>query len=116
MLVACLIQELLVEDLELNHLLESYKSLCAQIEWIFFEQLSSTLPEKWLSLFVLPQRGMRFLLRAPQLPADLVYIGLEIPYADENRWVRIIIEIDDQSHEEKVHQNSERDEDFIIHL
>ncbi|MDD1703168.1 MAG: RecQ family ATP-dependent DNA helicase [Methanoregula sp.] len=109
MLQAALFQELLVDDDALNRLFENYQTLCTPSEWAFFEQILATLPDKRLGLFILPQREMRTLLGVCEHPADRVDFAIELPSVKKNQWLKLILELDDDSHKEKTHQDAERD-------
>ncbi len=106
---ACLLPELLVDDLDIDGLLQCYRSLCTEPEREFFDQLIARLPDRRLALLVLPQREVGSML-VPIPPsvasADRVDFAVEIPYLVKDHWLRIAIEVDDESH-----TGAQRDQD-----
>jgi len=108
-LLSALFQELLVDDNTLSGVFEKYKTLCTPSEWALFDRIIATLPDKRLGLFIVPQREMRSLLGVCEHPADRVDFAIELPFINKNLWLKLIIELDDDSHKEKTHQDAERD-------
>ena len=58
LLKACFFGELLLQDDEVEHLLNLYRSLCTPVEREFYEMVCHSCPDPRLALFLIPQRLM----------------------------------------------------------
>jgi RecQ family ATP-dependent DNA helicase len=114
---ACCIPELLIGDDQVQPLLERYRSLCTAAETELLEQLLQLLPDRRLGLLWLPQRLLASMLRPSNLPegskADRVDFSLEVPYLSGRGWLRLVIELDDDSHSDAQLQK-DRDRDRAL--
>ena len=114
---ACCVPELLVDDNSVKPLLERHQSLCTAAERDLLEQLVRLLPDLRLGLLWLPQRLLASMLRSADLPdglsADRVDFALEIPNLTRRDWLRLVIELDDDSHKDAQLQK-DRDRDRAL--
>jgi RecQ family ATP-dependent DNA helicase len=103
LLQACCIPELLVGDAAVNPLLDRHRGLCTPPESELLEQLLAQLPDRRLGLLWLPQRPLASMLHGSDVaevsPADRVDFALEILNATRGGWLRLVVELDDDSHE-----------------
>ncbi len=101
----CFFAELLLDDGEAEALLERYRSLCTEPEREFFDLVRKLSPDPRLALFLTPQRLMVTMVRltrpeAASIGADRrVDFAVEVPALSESDWLRVVLEIDDPSHE-----------------
>jgi len=119
MVVACCFPELLMDDDEVERLLTEYKKLCTTPEKLFFEdvqrKLYSVYQDKRLALFVKPQRNMNSMADISNEEClsvdayDIVDFAIEIPSLTRDEWLKIAIEIDDQSHLDYKDKDRRRD-------
>ncbi len=114
MLKATLLPELLIENENLDSLLDCYKELCTAPEQSFFDLLIDLLPDKRLALLFLPQRLINSMVMPGAIDnvniAGRVDFAIEIPFFTKEGWLRVAIEIDDESHAGvQKQQDDERD-------
>jgi len=106
---ACYFAELLLDDFERSSLIERYQSLCTPPEREFFNMVfnrCSRLGFPNLTLFLIPQRLMITMVRLTRPSGELQELGpdrrvdfaVEVPDLDRGGWLRLVIEIDDESH------------------
>ncbi len=106
LLKACFFAELLLDDDEVDALLKNYLSLCTPNEKYFFEMILDSCPDPRLALFIIPQRLIITMLRLTKsleeqksIPIDSrVDFAIEIPKIGNEKFLRLVIEIDDKSH------------------
>ncbi len=127
LLKACFFAELLLQDNEVKSLLEHYRTLCSPAESEFFDIVCDSCPDPRLALFLAPQRLIITMLRLTRPREEMQIIGgdqrvdfaLEIPNfgikdKHEDKWMRIVIEIDDGSHQEKGQQKLDAQRDRLL--
>jgi len=98
MLRICCLPELLVDDSEVDLLLRDYRSLLEDSEpaKLFFEKLTSILPDKRLALFVVPVRTLGQDFEKKFLKSDgQVDFVIQIPNLKRKTILRIAIELDE---------------------
>jgi len=102
MLKACLIPELVVDDRDVDGLLQLYRHLCTEPEQRLFDDLTDLLSDKRLALLVVPQRGINSMLSPELSPslgqAERVDFAIQIPYLSRGGWLKLVIEVDDETH------------------
>ena len=98
MLRICCLPELLVDDSEVDLLLRDYRSLLEDSEpaKLFFEKLTSILPDKRLALFVVPVRtlGQDFGKKILKSEGQVDFV-IQIPNLKRKTFLRIAIELDE---------------------
>jgi len=107
LLKACFFAELLLQDDEVESLLERYFSLCTPAEREFYEMVCRSCPDPRLALFLAPQRLIITMVRLTRPREEMQIIAsdqrvdftLEVPNLVEDKWLRIVVEIDDTSHQ-----------------
>ena len=78
-----------------------YRAACSEAEWAVFQQLRDALPERRLALLLVPQRLTRTMALSidPTLVARRVDFAMEVPALGNEGWFRLVLEVDDSSHE-----------------
>lgn len=118
MLLACFFAELLLDDEETSLLIERYMELCTPAEKEFFTFVLENCSDERIALYLVPQRLLETMVRLTQPYESMLSYGqrvdfaVELPNLDEGkegRWIRIAIEIDDQSHKERKTADGDRD-------
>jgi len=104
LLKACFFAELLLSDEETEGLLDRYRSLCTAPEREFYDLICECCCDPRLALLVMPQRLLLTMVRLTRDQQDSladrrVDFAVEVPAADTQAWSRLVIEIDDASHE-----------------
>jgi len=112
MLAACCLPELLVDDEIFDSLLQSYRSLCTELEKIFFDKLVSQLTEKRLALFVYPQMRMSSMLHLDKdslvNSAARVDFAVVIPFFRQG--LKIVMEVDEPIWNKKARHHNDPNE------
>ncbi|QLH74243.1 MAG: RecQ family ATP-dependent DNA helicase [Methanomassiliicoccales archaeon] len=111
MLESCFFPELLVEGKDLDGLIELYLSICTGPEKEFFNKICSALPLKNLALMIVPQRTFRSMGIDGHV-SERVDFAIEVPDLDRGGWLKIVIEIDDSSHNSTQFKDKQRDKDL----
>ncbi|UUX92633.1 RecQ family ATP-dependent DNA helicase [Methanoplanus endosymbiosus] len=91
------IPELLISDEEAEKLFQEYLDLCTEPERYFFNILSKSLLSKNIPLIFLPQRHFDK-MGVEGHEEERVDFACEIPYLDSDKWLKIVVEIDDATH------------------
>lgn len=121
-LKACFFAELLLDDEETEGLLDRYRDLCTEPEREFYELVSNHSSDPRLALFLTPQRLIMTMLRLTRPQEELQVIAgdrrvdfaVELPKLGEKEWLRLIVEIDDPSHEDPGQQALDKQRDKIL--
>ena len=117
MVRACFYPELLVDDAQCANLLERHMRECTPLEQSFFNRMVAAFGDPRLALLFVPQRRMDSLLF--ELPGDgqvdssrRVDFAVELPVNEKHGVLRIVVEVDDDSHREERRQawDAKRDE------
>lgn len=122
LLKACFFAELLLQDDEVESLLECYHSLCTPSESEFLDMVFRSCPDPRLALSLAPQRLMITMVRLTRprketqiIPGEQrVDFAVEIPHFREGNWLRIVVEIDDVSHQQKGQRNLDAQRDRLL--
>jgi len=122
LLKACFFAELLLHDDEVESLLERYYSLCTPAEGEFYEMVCRSCPDPRLALFLAPQRLIITMVRLTRPREEMQIIAsdqrvdfaLEVPNLVEDKWLRIVVEIDDASHQGKGQQALDAQRDGLL--
>jgi len=124
LLKACFFTELLLQDEEVESLLEHYLSLCTSSEGEFYDMVYRSCPDPRLALFLAPQRLMITMVRLTRPREEMqivagdqrVDFAVEVPNLVEDKWLRIVVEIDDASHQGKGQQELDAQRDRLLKI
>lgn len=109
MLKASFFKELLLDDKTKDELLEKYRSMCTEPEREVFDRLVGQFGDKRLGLYIIPQRLIST-MHVDGFESRRVDFAIELPYLEGDGWLRIVIEVDDSSHNNaQMHFDMKRD-------
>lgn len=110
LLKAIFFTELLLGDSDVQSLLELYRSLQTPAEMEFFDIFLRKCPNPGLSLFLVPQRPIRTMIRLTRPIEEIesnivercVDFALEVPDTIKGDWLKLAVEIDEDPHRNQV--------------
>lgn len=127
MMIACLIPELLLDDVAAQALLDRYRTMCSPPERELLDAVAKSVRDVRLALLMRPQREFGSLI--PTLfqsessdcgidRADRCDFALEVPCCDDSTvgdgWIRTVVEVDDSRHTTRSARWNDRERDVAL--